>query len=232
MSVCSSDFEEFIKINSLCGINTNSLSAALTHPSYINENNLPYSDCYERLEFLGDSVLKLVVSDILFKRFPDYTEGKMTNIRATLVSDEFILNFANDVKIGKYIRISSYLEKDGGRNTASILSCAFEAVLGAMFESGIQYKDIYSFIEKLFDKYFPILEHQMPKFNAKSILQEYTQSVNQSLPLYSTKPVPDGFYTQVSYNSDIIGEGTARSKRESEREAAYIACIKLNLIGE
>ena len=114
---CSEDIESFIEKHSLKGINTNSLMAALTHPSYTQEKGLPYTDCYERLEFLGDAILKLVVSDILFKHYPDYTEGKMTNIRAGLVSDEFILHYANDLKLEKYIRISSSLEKDNGRNT-------------------------------------------------------------------------------------------------------------------
>jgi len=232
MSDCSDNFNEFITKNSLQGINTDSLISALTHPSYIKDNDLPYTECYERLEFLGDAVLKLVVSDILYNRYPDFTEGKMTNIRASLVSDEFILNFADDLEIGKYIRISKSLEKDGGRNTPSILSCAFEALLGAMFESEIEYSRLYEFIEKLFNKYFSALEHQLPKFNSKSILQEYTQSVNQSLPVYTTKSVPAGFYTVVMFNSEKIGEGTAKSKRESEREAAYSACLKLNLIGD
>jgi len=232
MSDCSNIYEEFINKNSLQGINTNSVVYALTHTSYSKDNNLPYSECYERLEFLGDAVLKLVVSDILYKKFPDYKEGEMTKIRASLVSDEFILNFANDIEIGKYIRISSSLEKDGGRNTPSILSCAFEALLGAMFESGMEYSKIYNFINKFFEKYFPELEHQLPKFNSKGILQEYTQSVNQTLPIYITKTVPEGFYTQIVFESVTIGEGTAKSKRESEREAAYSACQKLKLIGD
>lgn len=232
MSDFSNNIQEFIRKNSLQGIRIDSLSCALTHPSYIKDNNLPYNECYERLEFLGDAVLKLVVSDILYDKYPDYTEGKMTNIRASLVSDEFILNFAEDLEIGKYIRISKSLEKDGGRNTPSILSCSFEALLGAMFESKIEYSRIYEFIEKFFNRYFSLLEHQLPKFNSKGILQEYTQSVNQSLPVYITKSVPDGFSTEVLFNSEKIGEGTAKSKRESEREAAYSACIRLNLTGD
>ena len=124
------------------------------------------------------------------------------------------------------------MEKDGGRNTPSILSCAFEALLGAMFDSGMEYSKIYAFIEKFFVKYFSTLEHQLPKFNAKGILQEYTQSVNQSLPVYTTQSVSEGFYTEVMFNSCKIGEGIAKSKRESEKEAAYSACLKLNLIGD
>lgn len=232
MSDYYSVLDEFIRKNSLQGINTDSLITAFTHPSYIKDNNLPYVECYERLEFLGDAVLKLAVSDILYKKYPDFSEGKMTNIRAGLVSDEFILNFAEDMEISKYIRMSKSLEKDGGRKTPSILSCSFEALLGAMFESKMDYLRIYNFIEKFFNKYFSILEHQLPKFNSKGILQEYTQSVNQSLPVYSSKSVPEGFYTEVMFNSEKIGQGTAKSKRESEREAAYSACIALNLIGD
>ena len=99
MSDFSNGLNEFILVNSLQGININSLACAMTHSSYIKDNNLPYNDCYERLEFLGDAVLKLVVSDILYNKYPDFTEGKMTNIRASLVSDEFILNFAEDINI-------------------------------------------------------------------------------------------------------------------------------------
>lgn len=233
MSDCYNDLlNEFISINSLQGVNTNSVMFALTHTSFIKDNNLPYAECYERLEFLGDAVLKLIVSDILYKKYPDFSEGKMTNLRAGLVSDEFILNFANELNLSKYIRMSDALEKDGGREIPSILSCAFEALLGAMFESGISYCEIYDFVKKLIDKYFDLLENQLPKFNSKSILQEYTQAQDKSLPEYKTETRSSGFFTTVYYKDNTIGVGTAKTKKEAEREAAYNACIKLKLVGE
>ena len=192
--------------------------------------NLSETECYERLEFLGDAVLKLIVSDILYKKYPDFKEGKMTNLRAGLVSDEFILNFANELNLSKYIRISVSLEKEGGSEIHSILSCAFEALLGAMFESGFSYDRIYNFVKVLTDKYFNLLECKLPKFNSKSILQEYTQSVDKTLPEYVTETVPTGFLTQVVYHNSTIGVGTAKTKKEAEKEAAYNAC--LNLFGE
>ena len=231
MSDCYNDLlNEFIQNNHLENINTNSVEKALTHPSYTNDMNLPYTECYERLEFLGDAVLKLITSDILYKKYPDFREGKMTNLRAGLVSDEFILNFANELNLSKYIRISSSLEKDGGREIPSILSCAFEAHLGAMFASGFSYERIFGFVENLTEKYFGLLKCQLPKFNSKSMLQEYTQSIDKSLPEYVTETVPSGFSTKVVYHDNTIGVGTAKTKKEAEREAAYNACV--NLFGE
>lgn len=231
MSDCYNDLlNEFVQNNGLSGVDMNNVKAALTHPSYTNDMNLPYSECYERLEFLGDAVLKLIASDILYKKYPDFKEGKMTNLRAGLVSDEFILNFANELNLSKYIRISASLEKDGGREIPSILACAFEALLGAMFESGFSYDKIFNFVEILTDKYFNLLECQLPKFNSKSILQEYTQSVDKTLPEYVTEAVSSGFSTRVIYHNDTIGVGTAKTKKEAEREAAYNACV--NLFGE
>lgn len=210
--------------------------AAFTHSSYTEENNLPSIQCYERLEFLGDAVLKLVMSDILYKKFPESREGKMSNLRSILVSDDFLFNIAEDIGLKEYIRMSKALEKNGGRNNPMISACVFEAFLGVLYEQGVSLSEISKFLNNLFKKYLDEIENYMPKFNSKAILQEYTQSVNKDRPEYllisSEGKENDMIFTvKVVYEGKVLGTGSGKSKKQAEKEAAYQACVKLNLIG-
>ena len=237
MSLCSEDITPFLQKTGFEDIDKRLAERAFTHPSYSSENNLSENECYERLEFLGDAVLKLVMSDILYKKFPESREGKMTNIRSILVSDDFLFNLAEDLDLKKYIRISKALEKEGGRNNPSISACVFEAFLGVLFENGVPVEKISDFLKNLFKKYIDNLDVYLPKFNAKKILQEYTQGVNKDRPIYemlkkSGSENDTTFRVQVSYNGEILGIGAGKNKKQAEREAAYEACKKLNLTGE
>ena len=109
---------------------------ALTHSSYTYENKLSAFDNYERLEYLGDAVLKLVVSEYLFERFPDYREGDLTKIRAVVVSDAKLAEVAKMMNLGEYIIFGASEAKSGGRKKVSNLACAFEALLGALYLDG------------------------------------------------------------------------------------------------
>lgn len=237
MSVFYNDISDFTDKYSFKITNQALIEAAFTHPSYTEENNLPQTQCYERLEFLGDAVLKLVISDILYKKFPESREGKMTNLRSILVSDDFLSNLAEDLDLKKYIKISKALEKEGGRNNPTISACVFEAILGALFEQGIPLAEISDYLKNLYEKYIDKLDFYLPKFNSKAILQEYTQSLNKDRPQYELvssngKENDMTFTVNVIYNNQILGAGTGKSKKQAEREAAYQACIKLNLTGE
>lgn len=210
---------------------------AFTHSSYTIEHNLPQSDCYERLEFLGDAVLKLIVSDLLYKKFPNSDEGKLSNIRSILVSDDFLFKLAQDLGFKNYLRLSKAFEKEGGRKIVSISACAFEAFLGVLFEQGVKISKISKFLNDLYSKYEDELQTILPKFNAKATLQEYTQKINQDLPTYElvSKVGEDNdatFTISVSYHGKRLGVGVGKSKKQAEREAAYQACIKLHLTGE
>lgn len=233
----SKQIAKFLTATGFSKLNPKEFEPAFTHPSYAFENNLAENDGYERLEFLGDAVLKLVMSNILYNKFPDYQEGKMTNIRAILVSDDFLYNLAEDLDLKSYIRISKSLEKDGGRNIPSISACVFEAFLGKLFELNVPLTEISEFVEKCYSKYIDDIKNFLPKFNSKAILQEYTQSLNKDRPEYELISCEGAenncdFTVKVLYHGEQLGIGVGKTKKQAEREAAYKACIKLNICGE
>lgn len=237
MSDLCKDISSLLKKTGFENIDAKFFEPALTHSSYTIEQKLPSACCYERLEFLGDAVLKLVVSDMLYKKFPNSDEGKLSNIRSILVSDDFLFNLAQDLNLKKYLRLSKAFEKEGGRKIVSISACAFEAFLGVLFEQGVEFFQISKFLNNLYSKYEEELKTILPKFNAKATLQEYTQKINQDLPTYKliSKSGVDNdatFTTKVSYRGEVLGVGVGKSKKQAEREAAYQACLKLNLTGE
>lgn len=207
---------------------------ALTHSSFTKENNLPYTDCYERLEFLGDAVLKLTISDVLFKMYPDSSEGDLSKIRSIVVSDNTLADIAKANGLQKLIIMSRHEEKQGCRNLNSICACAFEAVLGAYYLDG-KYKEIEKYIEKTFKPYITEVNNHFEKFNAKAILQEYTQGLTKNTPVYKVvnETGPEHkkeFEVEVSYNDEILATEKGSSKKEAEQKCAYSACRKLGII--
>lgn len=237
MSDSCKDISSLLKKTGFENLDKKFFEPALTHPSYTIEHKLPATDCYERLEFLGDAVLKLVVSDMLYKKFPKSNEGKLSNIRAILVSDDFLFNLAQDLKLKNYLRLSKAFEKEGGRKVVSVSACAFEAFLGVLFEQGVEMTKISEFLNNLYSKYDDELKILLPKFNSKATLQEHTQKINQDLPTYElvSKVGEDNdatFTVKVSYGGEELGIGVGKSKKQAEREAAYNACLKLKITGE
>lgn len=228
------EIEKFLKsINIECK-NHDLINKALTHGSYVFENNLTGIENYEKLEFLGDSVLKLCVSKYLYDKFPLYNEGELTKIRGILISDNFLSKLANDINIGNYLNIGPHEEKTGGRKRLSILACAFEALLGALYEEGLT-KETYMLLENLYDKYIDEVVDDMCRYNAKAILQEYTQSQNKDLPEYTIKQETGkahdkSYEIEVRYRGKLMGKGKGKSKKEAQQKAALNAAIKLGLI--
>ena len=207
---------------------------ALTHPSYIQDNNLPYTDCYERMEFLGDAVLKLTVSDLLYRVFPDSREGEMSKIRAILVSDNMLAEIAKKNGLADIIIMNKSEEKHGGRKLNSICACAFEAVLGAYYLDG-KFAEIRSYIEKTFSPLIKDVKDNLPIYNAKEILQEYTQGLTKERPVYTVinESGPEHkkqFEVQVSYREEVLATEVGKSKKDAEQKAAYVACKKLGVI--
>lgn len=207
---------------------------ALTHPSYIQDNNLPYTDCYERMEFLGDAVLKLTVSDLLYRVFPDSREGEMSKIRAILVSDNMLAEIAKKNGLADIIIMNKSEEKHGGRKLNSICACAFEAVLGAYYLDG-KFTEIRSYIEKTFSPLIKDVKDNLPIYNAKEILQEYTQGLTKERPVYTVinESGPEHkkqFEVQVSYREEVLATEVGKSKKDAEQKAAYAACKKLGVI--
>ena len=207
---------------------------ALTHSSYTKEHELPENQCYERLEFLGDAVLKLAVSDVLYKKYPNSREGELSKIRGIVVSDNTLADVAKNNGLQDLIIMSKHEEKQGCRKLNSICACAFEAVLGAYYLDG-KFSEIVDYIKTTFEPYIIEAATHFEKFNAKAILQEYTQGESKVTPVYTVisesgpahKRV---FEVEVSYNGEILAVAKGFSKKDAEQKGAYAACEKLGII--
>ena len=204
---------------------------ALTHSSYTRENDLSITDNYERLEFLGDAVLKLCMSEILYKQYENYAEGELTKIRSIVVSDNTLAAIAEKIGLSKLIILGKQEEKTGGRDRKSILACAFESILGAYFLEN-QYHKILGFLQKVLKENITDVDKNFEKFNAKAVLQEYTQSINKTTPSYKIVdekgPEHDKIFSvEVSFNNEVVAQGSGKTKKEAEQDAAFKACKKL-----
>lgn len=205
---------------------------ALTHPSYSKDLDLLYN--YERMEFLGDAVLKLSVSDILYKTFPEYSEGNMSKIRSIIVSDAVLFEICEKIGLSELIFLPKHEEKQGCRKLESVCACAFEAVLGAYYLDG-KMSDLLNFLENILNPYIEDVDKNFEKYNAKAILQEYTQGQSKTVPLYklinNSGPAHNQtFETAVFYNDKQIATGIGKTKKDSEQQAAYNACLELEII--
>ncbi len=212
------------------------LDKALTHPSYTKELNLNDLSNYERLEFFGDSVLKLFTSKLLYEKYAEYPEGDLSKIRSILVSDAILSGIAFEIGLDKLIKLGPAEEKQGGRKRESNLACSLEATLGAYYLSGKQ-EAIEKFIEKYVIPYAEDIDAHFEKYNAKDILQQYTQGVDKTLPKYKTIAVhgpahkPE-FEIAVEWQDKIIATAKGKSKKEAQQNCAYEACKVLGVVNE
>lgn len=207
---------------------------ALTHPSYTKEQDLPYVENYERLEFLGDAVLKLSVSDILYKKYSDYTEGDLSKIRSIVVSDNTLSKIANEIGFCELIILARHEAKQGLAHIESVCACAFEAVLGAYYLDG-KFDLVIQYLQKVLMPYIEEVDKNFEKFNAKAILQEYTQGLTKEIPSYTVVgevgPAHNKtFEVEVAYQGHVVAKGSGKTKKEAEQHAAYEACKKLGAI--
>ena len=207
---------------------------ALTHPSYTKENNISDLENYERLEFFGDSVLKLFTSKLLYETYPKSAEGELSKIRSILVSDAILAKVSIDIGLDKLIILGPSEEKQGGRKRESNIACSLEAILGAYYLSGKR-DEIEGFIKKYIMIYAEDIDKHFEKYNAKDILQQYTQGVNKTRPEYKIvsvngpahKPI---FEVEVIWENEVIGKACGHSKKEAEQAGALNACEKLGII--
>lgn len=210
------------------------INQALTHPSFTKEQNLDDLENYERLEFFGDSVLKLFTSKLLFESYPKSPEGELSKIRSILVSDAILAKVAIKIGLNKLIKLGPSEEKQGGRKRESNIACSLEAILGAYYLSG-QEKNIEKFIREYILIFADDIDKHFEKYNAKDILQQYTQGVNKTLPVYRTvavkgpahKPI---FEIEVSWNGEVVAKAEGKSKKEAEQNCALEACKKLGAV--
>jgi len=205
---------------------------ALTHSSYTNENNISCLDNYERLEFLGDAVVKLVISEILYKKYPEYAEGQLTKIRAVIVSDSMLGQISKDLGLDELVILGVHDSKL--RKLESIRACAFEAVLGAYYLDG-KASELWEFMEKTFMPYIEDTDNNFEKYNAKAMLQEFTQGKTKEVPEYrlvkEVGPAHDKIFTvEVVYRGRVAGCGEGKTKKEAEQKAAMEACEALGVV--
>lgn len=206
--------------------NPDLLTTAFTHRSYLNENPKVH-ESNERLEFLGDSVLQVLSSERLYLSHPDFPEGKLTNLRASLVRAKTLALVAARMNLGAHLLMSHGEEKSGGRDNPTLLANAFEAVVGALYlDQGLESVKI--FLEKyLFNQTL-----ETDTYDFKSQLQEKVQEKERVSPTYKvlSETGPDHskiFTVGVYIEKASLAKGTGKSKQEAEELAAKIALKKL-----
>lgn len=207
---------------------------ALTHPSFTKENDINSLENYERLEFFGDSVLKLFTSKLLYEIYPEAPEGELSKIRSILVSDAILAQIAIQIGVDKLLKLGPSEEKQGGRKRESNIACALEALLGAYYLNGKQ-TEIEKFIKDYVIVFAEDVDKHFEKYNAKDIFQQYTQGIDKTLPVYRTlavrgpahKPV---FEVEVEWQGSVIASATGKSKKEAQQNCALAACKKLGVV--
>lgn len=211
------------------------LLTALTHSSYAKQRQFRHLDDNERLEFLGDAVLKLLVSDYLYRKYPKYSEGDLTKVRAKLVSDRNFSILARTLHLGKYILFSQGEKSSGGAEKNSNLANVFEAVLGACYlDQG--WGPTQAFFDRLVDQKFVEMISDENLEDYKTQLQEFLQREKSELPQYEVYDTtgPDHqreFHVRVTLfcrNQDYAFEGKGFSKKSAEQLAAKLALLELN----
>ncbi len=213
------------------------LTEALTHSSYHNEmkskgSRAPYN---ERLEFLGDSVLSIVVSSYLFERFRNKQEGDLTKIRAAVVCEKALAKYAEEIGLGLYMNLGHGEVMNNGRERPSITADAFEALLAAIYlDTGETFDTVTAFLMPFITTEIGLVTEAGAYVDYKTALQQIVQQVNGEILEYVLVEAkgPDHnkqFSVEARLNSNVIGRGTARTKREAEQHDAREALI---LFGE
>ncbi|MDB4610190.1 ribonuclease III [Verrucomicrobia bacterium] len=199
---------------------------ALTHKSFANEQGSS-TDHNERLEFLGDAVLELAISDFIFRRYPDIPEGGLTRIRAEVVSEQGLSELARGLELGEELKLGKGEYKSGGQNKPSVLSDAFEALLGAIYLDGGMLV-VQQVVERIFSAAIERAAHQRYGSDYKTCLQERLQARYNELPCYELVETqgPDHdrvFFIEVRYQHKLLGKGRGHSKKRAEQQAAAAA---------
>ena len=206
------------------------LKTALTHSSYANENKMKITDNNERLEFLGDTILNLIVSQYLYKKYPNYPEGELTKIRAKVVCESSLAFAARKIDLGKYLLLGKGEEATGGRDRESILADASEALTGAIYMDS----DFETVNKLLLENFETDIVYAVAKgalfIDYKTDLQENLQKITRSKIEYKVikEEGPDHnkiFHMNVVVENKIVGKGSGRNKKEAEQMAAKEALL-------
>lgn len=206
------------------------LLRCLTHVSFGRQKS---EDHNEVLEFLGDAVLDLAVSDLLMRRYPDKSEGVLSKMRAALVNAAVLAEKAATLNLGPLLRIGKGEELSGGRTKRSILAGAFEALLGGIYRDG-GYRAAQQVVERYFG--IDVTAKKLGQHDYKTRLQEITQMLFRAPPIYRivSESGPDhekSFVTEIAVADKVFGKGSGRSKKQSEQQAAKQALEALQRSG-
>jgi len=223
----NTDFTEFEKRTQISFSDKELLRQAFVHRSYINENKQSGLSHNERLEFLGDAVLELVITDYLYNKYTDRAEGELTAYRSALVNADTCAGIATDLGMGEYLLLSKGESKDVGRARQYILANALEALIGAIYiDQG--YDSAKDFIERNFTPKIEDIISTGSHVDAKSLFQEKAQEFDGITPSYKTikEAGPDHekkFTVGVYVGKDLVSTGDGVSKQEAEQSAARSA---------
>jgi len=210
------------------------IGQALVHSSYANEKGPRHLSSYERLEFLGDAVLQLIISDYLYARYPDFPEGELTKLRSRIVCEATLVACAKALGLGEYMSFGRGEEMTGGRERASILADCFEAVVAAIYLDGgmssarsfvlrnMERKVMDAVMGKIFIDYKTRLQEVI---QARKITQIRYQVVGEQGPDHSKT-----FEMHVLINDQVVGTGSGRSKKEAEQMAAKMALERVSTL--
>ena len=232
--------ERRLALSELCSVldvsfrDLNLLNQALMHRSYVHDVDMERGESNERMEFLGDAVLGLLVNEHLYARFTKRQEGKLTKIKSLVVSETVLARRAEELSLGTYVCLSDNERSSGGAGRPSILADAFEAVLGALYLDGglpAARRFVESHLLDGMDKILAIDDYR----NYKSIMQEHAQRKLGSRPRYRVVSAkgPEHertFYVEVRLGGRALGRGEGRNKKEAEQMAARPALAKLGVI--
>lgn len=212
---------------------TSYLVQALTHASYVNENPQQKLINNETLEFLGDAVLGLIITEYLYSEFPKYAEGKLSILKSMLVSEPALAELARKVDLGKYVFLGKGEDREQAKERPSLLSNTLEAMIGALYlDSGL--KAAQKFIRRIYRHKFK----EIPKIEVagsfKNRLQQYTQTNLGCMPVYEVvaengPPHKRLYEIEVKFNGETYGSGSGSSKKRAEQEAAKQALTKLGV---
>ena len=206
------------------------LALALRHSSVVHERMINKNESNERIEFLGDAVLELVSSEFLYMHFPDHPEGQMSKLRASLVCEPSLANDAKEIELSEFINLGFGEDKSGGRYKDSIVSDAFEALIGAIYlDGGLEEAKKFILRFVLND-----IEKKAIFHDSKSLLQEFVQNRFKKSVQYEilSEKGPDHnkeFVARVLIGDEPMEIGEGRSKKAAEQAAAYQTYIKLKL---
>lgn len=199
------------------------LETALTHSSFVNENKMKQYESNERLEFLGDAVLGLVIGEYFYKSFPRDLEGSLTKMRAESVNEKVLFFISKGLELGDFIRFGKGEKKNGGNKRESTSADALEALIGAIFLDS-NFNNAKKIVLNLFDEFLKEDGYKLFNIDFKTMLQEEVQRSGQKAEYKLVKEEgPDNdktFFTELYLDEVLTGRGSGKTKKESQQEAA------------